>query len=180
MELIVLNNVIAERYANGLFLALNSHEKSVKVKSELTLIDKTVKGNRELSAIYYDPTIDVETKTDIVRSIFVGMLPETLNLVATMLKNGKQTILDEVIEAFDFIIYKEDNKKLGKLTVAAPLSEANKELIEKKVSKELNANVVLKETVDQDVLGGFKVEVGSFLIDATIKKQLDNLKKLSI
>lgn len=176
----MVNNVIAERYANGLFLALDSHEKSVKVKEELVLIDKTVKENRELSAIYHDPTIDVKTKKEIVEQIFVGMLPESLNLVATMLKNGKQSILDEVIESFDFIIYKEDNKKLGKLTVAAPLSSANKKRIEEKVSKELNANVILKETVDQDVLGGFKVEVGSFLIDATIKKQLENLKKLSI
>ena len=60
------------------------------------------------------------------------------------------------------------------------MSEANKKRIEEKISKELDSNVVLKESIDLDVLGGFKIEVGSFLIDATIKKQLDNLKKLSI
>lgn len=176
----MLNNVIAERYANGLFTALNSQEKSELVKNELEKIKSVIAENSELSAIYYDPTIDIMMKNEVINGVFVGMLPETLNLVQAILKNGKESILGEIIEAFDHIIHKKDNKKLGKLTVASPLSEANKKQIQDKISKELNSNVVLKETVDQDVLGGFKIEVGSFLIDATIKKQLENLKKLSI
>lgn len=176
----MLNNVIAERYANGLFMALDSHDKSLQVKEELATVEKTVVESKELSAIYYDPTIDVKLKNEVISKVFVGFLPETLNLVEAILKNGKQSILGEIIEAFDHIIHKKDNKKLGKLTVASALSGANKKLIEEKISAKLDANVVLKESVDSDVLGGFKIEVGSFLIDATIKKQLENLKKLSI
>jgi len=176
----MLNNVIAERYANGLFMALNSSEKSEIAKGELLRILNTIKGNEELSATYLNPIIDIAIKTKIIRDIFVGMLPETLNLIEIILKCSKETLLSEIIEAFDHIIHKKDNKKLGKLTVASHLSDENKKSIEEKISKELNTNVVLKENIDSNVLGGFKIEVGSFLIDSTIKKQLENLKKLSI
>ena len=176
----MLNSVIAERYANGLFSALNSSEKSDVVKEELLRVLDVFTTNKELSAVYSDPTIDINLKIEIIREIFIGMLPETLNLLSTVLKNGKQKLLKEIIESFDHIIHIKDNKKLGKLTVASHLGDESRKSIEEKISKELQSTVVLKESVDPNVLGGFKIEVGSFLIDATIKKQLENLKKLSI
>ncbi len=176
----MLNNVIAGRYAKGVFQAVQTLEKAAAIKAELEKISQVIADNAELSFVYYDPTIDIYMKNSVVDEIFSGMLPETLNLVKAMIGNHKEELLGDVIHALDEIIHKKDNKQLGRLIVAKAVTAQQKSAIETKVSQKLDMNIVLKEEIDKEVLGGFKIEVGSFLIDSTIKKQLENLKKLSI
>ena len=48
--------------------------------------------------------------------------------------------------------------------------------MEAKTSQLLNANVILQNKIDKNLVGGFKIQVDDFIIDQSIKRKLSDLK----
>ena len=48
--------------------------------------------------------------------------------------------------------------------------------IEEKVSKELDKKITLKNLIDKELIGGFKIVVGSIVIEDSVKSELKAMK----
>lgn len=67
------------------------------------------------------------------------------------------------------------------VTTAFPLTDALKRDIRSLISKERNVkHVVINEVVNQDVIGGLRIEAGEQQLDVTIQGKLNRLKGASI
>lgn len=65
---------------------------------------------------------------------------------------------------------------LVKITSASRLSSAQLEKIKKDLTKKYGAKLQFEELVDESVLGGVSIQVGSEVVDATIKAKLEGKK----
>ena len=64
------------------------------------------------------------------------------------------------------------------LTTAVPVSEELKQSIEQKVKAEKNfANIELETKTDESLIGGFVLEFNNNLVDASILRDLKDIKK---
>jgi len=107
----------------------------------------------------------VHTATDMVRYIFKDKDMETLH---TQLING----LIEDIKTLD--VKKPINVKQDKAQIvsAFKLEDKQKEKLKTVLSSKLGRNITLTEKIEDDVVAGLLVEIGSFLIDGSIKNKL--------
>ncbi|GAA0121288.1 MAG: F0F1 ATP synthase subunit delta [Clostridium argentinense] len=75
---------------------------------------------------------------------------------------------------------KYDNKKKiieAEVRTATPLNHTQKEDLEKRLSEFYSSNVVIREVIDKNILGGVYIKIGEDIIDGTVKGKMKNLKR---
>ena len=88
----------------------------------------------------------------------------------------------EAYLAFMFLSYidlyqKQQHISVGTLTTASTVSPALLERIRSLIADETHGTVELRTTVDPSLLGGFRLEIGTYRLDASMAHQLERVKK---
>jgi F-type H+-transporting ATPase subunit delta len=170
--------LISRRYANALFeLALESNKLDL-YKNEIELIYDSVTKDNEFLKILNHPQITSEEKAKMLDDIFKAKVSDDIiALFHLMLRKNREAELIDVLSVFleKYNAYKGITTAL--VYSAKPLSEAQLNTIKQKLSQNLNKQVDIKAEVDPALIGGVKILVDGHIIDGTIKKKLDDLKK---
>lgn len=170
---------ISSRYAKSLMeLSLDRNELEVVKKDILYFIEAM--RNRDLYLLLKSPIINAGKKISIIKTVFGDKLNSTtMAFLEIVIKKGREMYLPEI--AADFIgQYKFYNKiSTIKITTASPLSQESMNDIK---SKMLASNITMDklevtEKVDPSIIGGFIIEAGDKLYDASIAHKLEEMKK---
>jgi F-type H+-transporting ATPase subunit delta len=101
------------------------------------------------------------------------------NFVKVLAKNNQVKNAESIIKKFIEIWNKKEGIVEAEVTTARKLESHQVHKVESFVKEKYNAkNVELKNIIDKNVKGGIIVKVGDEVMDGSIGKQLQNLKKL--
>lgn len=167
------------RYAKSL-LDLSKEQNAVEeVKNDMLFFEEVVDTNSELEAILKNPIVPLDKKQGILDGIFASKLhPISTSFLKLVVAKGRSSILFDTAKQF----VQQYNNIKGIVTAdvvsATELTDANRTEIVSLVKKELGATeVLLKEKVNADLIGGFVLKVGDKQFDASIANSLKKLKK---
>lgn len=168
------NPRLAGRYAKSLLgLAIEKGELE-KVYEDMKVLQAICKSNRDFVALLKSPVIKNEIKWKILQAVTTGKTGELTNAFNRLLiiKN-RESNLPDIISAF-LTQYKEyKNIYTVQLTTAVPASEALKEQILNHLRKTTPMEKIELETkVDEEIIGGFVLQVGDKLVDASVAYDL--------
>jgi F-type H+-transporting ATPase subunit delta len=106
----------------------------------------------------------------------IGALTEAF--ITLLIKKGRESDLPEIARAVVEQYHEIKGIHLVKLTTATPVGESMKQYIEQKVKKEKGLGTVQLETVvDEKIIGGFMLEMDNQLLDASILRDLKDIKR---
>ncbi|WP_437921878.1 F0F1 ATP synthase subunit delta [Sphingobacterium sp. LRF_L2] len=169
---------VASRYAKSL-LELSQEQGNLDViKTDIEQLLAVIKGNTELQTVLKNPIVSTDKKLGILTALFEGKInPLILSFFTILVKKGRADILADIAQ--EFIREYNEVKGIVKATVvsASALSEANLNELASTIANEINAQVVLTNTVDSSLIGGFVVRVGDRQIDTSIAGKLHKLEK---
>ncbi len=172
-------NKAASRYAKSI-IELSQESNSLEaVKGDMSLISQVINDNPELEAILKNPIVPIDKKTGILLNLFENKVHAiTISFLKLMVIKGRSAILfsasKQVVTQYNVI----KGIVTAEVSSATPLTEASRTEIIAIVKKETNANeVVIKEKVNADLIGGFILKVGDKQFDASIANGLNKLKK---
>lgn len=170
---------IASRYAKSL-LDLSKESKNLDTVFENMQSLKTAVENRDLYLMLKSPIINAKKKKDIIQKIFgAGFDKMTMGFMNIIITKGREGYIPEI--ASEFVEQYNDLKSISSavLTSAVPLSaDALASLKAKLLASNItNETVQISTKVDPDILGGFIIEIGDKLYDASVKHKLETLKK---
>ena len=173
------NPRLATRYAKSLLdLAVEKNELE-KVYADMQWLQAAGKSSREFLTILRSPVIKGDTKQKIVEAVTAGNVGEmTTAFIRLMIRKGRESYLPEVVNAF--INQYKVNKDIYtiKLTTATEVSEKMKEAILSRIRTTTKMQKIELETViNPDLIGGFILQVGDKLVDASIAYDLKNIAK---
>lgn len=175
----MLNPRLAGRYAKSLIdLSIEKGELE-NVYKDMLYLQAVAAGNRDFVNVLRSPVISSDKKQAILESVTGGKISELTALFNRLLiRKGREANLPEIAKAF-IEQYKEKKQIHGvRLTTAAPVSDALKQEIVEKVKTQTGIkNIELTALVDEDLIGGFVLQVGDTLIDASIAYDLNAIKK---
>jgi len=103
--------------------------------------------------------------------------PVTLSLVDLLIRNGREDHLEAVARVFRDVTLKHKGITESSLTTAVPVSEKIRKEIIELIENLFKTKVELKETVDNDIIGGFILRVNDNFIDASVRNKLRRIKK---
>ncbi|RZJ99364.1 MAG: ATP synthase F1 subunit delta [Flavobacterium sp.] len=167
------------RYAKSL-LDLSKEQNAVEeVKNDMVFFEKIVDENSELEAILKNPIVPLDKKQGILQGVFGGKVHAiTASFFKLIVSKGRSAILYDTSEQFVAQYNAIKGIVTAEVTSASALTDANKAEVISLVKKELGANEVLvKEKVNPELIGGFILKVGDRQFDASIASGLNKLKK---
>lgn len=91
-------------------------------------------------------------------------------------ESSHEDVLSEVATELSDIVDKSSGVKTAVLSSAYRLDEEQKEQIKEKIEKLVGYEVQLREVINKKLIGGFKIKLGDWVYDDTLKGQLDYLK----
>jgi F-type H+-transporting ATPase subunit delta len=122
--------------------------------------------------------VKADKKIAIVEAVTKGKISDLTGAFNRLLINkGRESYLPEIIAAFIDQYKKQKGIHTIKLTTAVPVTEEVKAQFISQVQKQTNmSNIDLKTSVDEEIIGGFVLEIGDQLVDASILYDLNKVK----
>ena len=173
------NPRLAGRYAKSLLdLAVEQNQLDT-IYADVKLLRAIMKGNPDFVAVLKSPVINNDKKDQIINSIINGRVSNVTSLfIRLLVRKTRESNLPEIVKAFVEQYNKLKDIHHVKITTAVPLSATGEQEILNKVrSISSIQNIELETAVDEALIGGFKLEVGGKLVDATILRDLNDVKK---
>ena len=175
----MLNPRLANRYAKSLIGLSVERGQLETVFADMQWLQAVCKSNRDFVVFLKSPVIKGDKKQKILESVTSGKISElTAAFNRLLIKKSRESFLPEIIPAF--ITQYKENKNIYtiKLTTAAPISDELKNAIVNRI-KEISEmkNIELETAVDDGLVGGFVLQAGDKLIDASISYDLKNIAR---
>lgn len=173
------NPRLAGRYAKSLIdLATELNQVDV-VCADMKFVQRICKSNPDFSAVLRSPIIKPDTKEKIIEAITNERVNVTTSsFIRLLVRKGRETNLPEIADAY----VEQFNELRGihqlKITTAAPISDSLKEEIVAKVrATTVMENIEIETVVKEELIGGFMLEMQGTLVDASILRDLKDIKK---
>lgn len=173
------NPRIAARYAKSLVdLAIEKNQLETVYK-DMIFLQQACKSSRELVSFLRSPIITADKKDKILTAITEGNVGElTAAFNKLLIRKGREEHLPEIVTAVITIYNKLKDIHKIKLTTAETVSEEMKQSIVNKIKKETPLqHIELETAVKPELIGGFVLEFDNKLIDASIERDLREIKK---
>jgi len=169
----------ASRYAKSLIDLSTEQNALEEMKNDMVLFEEVVDGNSELEAILKNPIVPLDKKSGILNDVFGSKVHKiTQSFLKLVVNKGRAGILFETSKQFIHQYNLIKGIVTAEVTSATALTDANRDEIVELVKKELGANkVVLKEKLNDKLIGGFILKVGDKQFDASIASGLNKLKR---
>ncbi len=173
------NPRLASRYAKSLLdLAVEQNLLDTTL-ADMQLIDLVCSQSRDFGNVLRSPIINPDKKQAIIDAVIGNKLSAlSKSFVNLLINKGREANLAEIAKAF-ISQYKElKNIRTIKLTTAVPVTDHLREAIRSKAVASLkNDQIELQEDVNPDLIGGFVLEVDDKLFDASIRRDLNDVKE---
>ncbi len=168
---------IATVYARSLFEVAREQGKLDEVREQLGQVADAVSQERSLTTFFFSPYFSTEEKKDGLHKAVTDGDPVVVNFLELLVEKHRMPELFRIRRAFD-VLWQEENKKLPvQITSAIELDGQVVDGIASKIAEQTGRDVQLTTTVDPDVLGGLVVRVGNTVLDASVQRRLERLRK---
>jgi len=168
---------IATVYARSLFEVAREQGKLEDVREQLGQVADAISEERSLTTFFFSPYFSTEEKKDGLHKAVTDGDPIVVNFLELLVEKHRMPELFRIRRAFD-ALWQEENKKLPvQITSAIELDRQVVDGIAAKIAEQTGRDVQLTTTVDPDVLGGLVVRVGNTVLDASVQRRLERLRK---
>ena len=171
--------LLAKRYAQALFDLAVENNILEEVAQDMILVKSVLDESRVLRKVMSNPVIDYSKKIKVLDRIFDKKIQKlTHKFLQLITRKGREVYITFIATAFD-VIYKDYKNILPvKLTTAIAVDEKLKKEILDKLARVTDKNLEITEIVDQELIGGFKLNFEDYQYNNSVKKQLQRLAKV--
>jgi F-type H+-transporting ATPase subunit delta len=169
---------ISKRYAVSLLESAGDKKLIDAVSIDMQLVVSALKSSKELVHALSSPLIKSNVKLAILEEIFKSKVnPDSMAFLRFLVDKNRENLLENIAEIF--LELKDEQDGIVTVEVRAPESFTGEQLEKFKGNLEgiLNKKVRLNLKIDSDIIGGFIAKVDDTVFDASLKHQLELLKK---
>lgn len=173
------NPRLASRYAKSILDLAVERGQLEDVYKDMLYLQQLVKASRDFLGMLRSPVIAPDKKQSIIDAIAGKNVGELTNAFTRLLvSKGREGDLPEISQSFISQYKTRKSIHTVKLTTAAPISDAVKNSIVEQVKRTSNmANIELETAVNPDLIGGFVLQAGDKLVDASVAYELKEISR---
>lgn len=169
---------IGKRYAKAIISLAIELGKVDEVYEDFLLFQDVCDNSREFVLMLQSPLIGFDVKQKIIDKIFSGKISETTEkYIRLIVRKHREQFLPNVADAYIELYYLHQNWTNAYLVSSHPVPQADKDKMVEIMETSLNTKIILHESIEKELIGGFKLTVGDKQFDATILTALNKLKR---
>ena len=171
---------VSEPYAEALLDLAKSNNSLQDMTNDMNIVSQFLANSSDLKKFLGNPLITKDAKKNVVKDVLGEQIDgRTLKFLLLLVDRGRIELLESVAEKFLELSYKQESIEIAKITSSIKLSaDQQKEIAEKLKIITGAKQIKLALKVDPQLIGGFTIEIGSKMIDTSIRGQLRQISTL--
>ena len=172
------NPRLAGRYAKSLVDLAIERNQLQEVYNDMKYMEYVCKSSKEFVSLMKSPVVSADKKNAIISAITNGKVSElTAAFNKLLVSKAREESLPEIVTSFIDQYNKIKGIHKVKLTTAATISDDVKNSIVNKIKSDTSIqNIELETKVNEQLIGGFVLEFDNNLVDASIARDLRDVK----
>ena len=173
-----ISSGIAARYATAIFELAREGKALDKLEANLDDLSGALEQSPDLRAMIASPVLSRDVQGAAIAAIGdkMGLVPDLRNGLGLMATKRRLFVLPQLLAQLGAMIAEHKGEVSAEVTSAKALSKAQADKLAKTLKARIGRDVKLKTTVDESLLGGLVVKMGSKMIDTSIRSRLDSLQ----
>ena len=169
--------LLATRYAKALFDLSIEMNLIDKVRDDMDLLLSVFNGSRDFRLMLKSPVISDDKKNAVIKAIFTDKIHElTSRFFRLIVKKHREKNLDEIARQYIILFNEFKNITVVHLKSAVPITDELRQKFIRIMEGHTKGKVELIEQVDPQLLGGFVLSFGDRQFDASLQKDISDLK----
>lgn len=168
---------IAQVYARSLFEVASEQGNLDVVKQQLDQFAGALHENRQLAVFFFSPYFSALEKKSGLHKAVEGADPAFMNFLEALIERHRMPVIFRIRTDFE-ALYDKTNKLLPvQVTSAIELDQETIESLGRRIGEQTGNEIELSSKVDPEILGGIVLRVGNFIMDASIRTRLEQLRR---
>ncbi len=168
---------IADVYARALFEVAQEREVLDTIHDQLGQFADALQEDRDLMTFLFSPYFSTEEKKDGLHRAVQGADPAFMNFLEALIERHRTPVIFRIRSRFEELWDAEKRLLPVEVTSAVPLDRATVQSIGDRVGEQTGNTIELTSVVNPEILGGIVLRVGNFILDASIRNSLEQLRK---
>ena len=164
----------SERYARALFETSKEADELEKNEVDIKNFQLLHEDSLELKNFIENPTNTIEVQNKILNLLSekLSFSKNLKNFFFLLIKKRRIFFVKKIIVSFLKLCSKKRGEINASLISSKELTSVELESISKELSLSMGSTIKFDYKVDKDLIGGLKLQLGSFMIDTSIKNKL--------
>ena len=177
-ETVGISTGIAARYATAVFDLAKEGKKIAALEKDVDALEAAMADSADLKTLLTSPLYSRDEQGAAIAAVSKKMKlsPTTNNVLALMASKRRLFVLPQLVATLRDQIAGHKGEVTAEVTSAKALTKAQADKLAKTLKAQVGADVKIKATVDEAIIGGLIVKVGSKMIDTSIKSKLNALQ----
>ncbi|WP_339634201.1 F0F1 ATP synthase subunit delta [uncultured Sneathiella sp.] len=169
---------IAGRYATALFDLAASAKQLDDVAADLATIKSMMDENADLARLVKSPVISRDDQARAMGAVLekMGVSDLVRRFIGTVAKNRRLFALSDMIAVYSQLLAAERGEVVASVSSAKKLTKSQLDAVSAALKSAIGSDVSLESNVDESLIGGLVIKVGSRMVDSSIRTKLQNLK----
>jgi len=169
---------IAARYATAIFELSTEADALSALEADVDALDAALKDSADFRDVISSPVYSREQQVAAMAALGpkLGLSETTTNALRLMGEKRRLFVLPQMTTLLRGMIADAKGEMTADITAAAALTKAQTESLSKVLADAVGKTIKLNMTVDETLIGGLVVKVGSKMIDTSIRSKLAQLQ----
>ena len=173
------SNSTSKSYALALYELAKENSELNKVEDGMNGIKELLNKSSDFKEMILNPTVTKEEKNKVITKIveqysFCQSLKKFFGFLTT---KNRLFFLNQIIDSFLNLVSSSKGELKAKLLSSKELSKVDLEKIRNELSKDFQSPIKIDYKYDPNLIGGLIIQVGSVMVDTSIKTKLRQLQK---
>lgn len=171
---------IAGRYAQAVFDLVREEGGLDRLSTEVDSLRSTLNDSADLRTLIGSPLYSREEQESAITAIAgaMGLSQILTNTLRLMAQNRRLFTLPQLVDRLATLIADERGEVTADVVSAAPLSDEQQRRLTETLAQKSGKTVKLNTRVDEGLIGGMIVKLGSQMIDSSIRSKLASLQNV--
>ena len=166
---------IAARYATAVF-DLAKEGKDIKaLETDVAALQAAIADSADFTTLLTSPLYNRDEQGAAVTAISkkMGLSVTVSNVLSLLVAKRRLFVLPHMLAVLQDRLADERGEMTAEVTTAKSLTKAQSDKLAKTLSGQVGKTVTIKQTVDESIIGGLIVKMGSRMIDTSIAAKLN-------
>ena len=168
----------ANRYSLALYELASESNLLPKIEENSHALLKLISNSKDFNNLIKDPTVTRDNLNQVIEKINDNFSLEVLfkNFLSFLITKRRFFYVQQILKNFNEICSEKRGELKAEIKSAKNLTQDEINKITKELSENFKSEIKLNYTHDQSLIGGLVVQIGSTMIDTSIKKKLQQLE----
>ena len=174
-----VSEAAARVYAKALFDIGTETNSIGQIYDDLHALHDTLNAlDPDLRTFFNLPQFRRDDKRRILNLAFEGKVGRVvLGLMNVLVEKRREMLLDNIVDEFDLYRDRHENRVKARVVTARKLDDDLLAALVSALEQRTQKSVVLTEVVDPEVIGGLRVNIGDRVLDGTLRRTLQDMRR---